>query len=125
MTINIGGKDRPFALDFAAFRVAERRHGVRISLADFSDIGLGDFAKYVWIGLLGSNHDLDELQVLKWMEGADAKVQKAWFDAVMEGVGTFGKLFDDEDAGKKPALTEVKAGGPSTGDKSSLSDTGS
>ena len=125
MTINIGGKERAFALDFAAFRVAERRHGVRISLSDFSDIGLGDFAKYVWIGLLGSNHELDEVQVLKWMEGADAKTQKAWFDAVMEGVGTFGKLFDDEDAGKKPAPTAAQSDGPSTGSKSSLSATGS
>lgn len=121
MTVKIGGKDRQFSLDFAAFRVAERRHGVRIGLKDFSDIGLGDFAKYLWIGLLCADHDLTEDQVLKWMEGADAKQQKAWFDAVMEGVGTFGKLFEEEDEdGKKP-----EAGGPSTGSESSLSLTGS
>lgn len=121
MTINIGGKEREFALDFPSFRVAEKRHGVRIALSDFSNIGLGDFAKYVWIGLLAGDHELAEDTVLKWMAGADAKTQKAWFDAVMEGVGTFGSLFEDEDDEKKSQPDD----GPSTGAKSNLRATGS
>ena len=122
MTISIGGKEREFALDFAAFRVAERRHGTRIELSDFSSIRLGDFAKYLWIGLLASDHDMSEDQVLKWMSGASKKEQKAWFDAVMEGVGTFGSLFEDEEKDEKKSEPD---GGPSIGVKSSLPLTGS
>ncbi len=120
MTIKIGGKEREFDLGFYAFRVADKRHGVRITGVEFGSLSMGDFAKYLWIGLLVSDSTLTEEQVLDWMKNASPEFTRECYDAVMEGIGSFGKLVsgeEDEEAPGKP--------GPSTGDKSSLRPTGS
>lgn len=123
MTIKIGGKERGFDLGFYAFRVADKRHGVRITGEEFGDLGMGDFAKYLWIGLLVSDPTLTEDQVLVWMKDATPEFTKICYDAVMDGIGSFGKLLtgveDDQDETGKSLDT------PSTGAGSSLQLTGS
>ncbi len=124
--IKIGGKEREFDLGFYAFRVADKRHGVRITGEEFGNLSMGDFAKYLWIGLLVSDPTLTEDQVLKWMQDASPEFTKACYDAVMDGIGSFGKLVlgeDEEDAPGKPEA--IPPDGPSTGDASSLRRTGS
>ena len=120
MSIKIGGKDRAFALDFYSFRVAEKHHGVRITGSEFGDIGMGDFAKYLWIGLLADDAKLTEDKVLGWLRGASATLNQQCYDAVMDGIGSFGSFSEeeDQDVGKSQD-------GLLTGSKSSLSPTGS
>ena len=122
MTIKIGGKEREFDLGFYAFRVADKRHGVRITGVEFGDLGMGDFAKYLWIGLLVSDPTLTEDQVLAWMKDATPEFTKDCYDAVMDGIGSFGELLtgveDEQEPGKSLDT-------PSTGGTSSLQRTGS
>ena len=121
MTIKNGGRDRRFALDFYSFRVAEKRHSVRIRGQEFGDIGMGDFAKYLWIGLLADDAALTEDHVLEWIKDADDKLKSECYEAVMDGIGSFGTFSEEEDEAEpgKPLA------GPSTGSKSNLSATGS
>jgi hypothetical protein len=115
--VRIGGKERTFSLDFASFRVAEKRHGQRIRADEFGDIGLGDFARYLWVGLLAGDHALTEDEVLKWLSDCSPEEHKALFQSVMEGIESFGSLFEDQDLGE----AQPPAGQPSTGGESSLS----
>ena len=119
--IKIGDKDREFSLDLYTFRIAHKKHGVRIAATDFSDIALGDLALYLWVGLLADNPTLSEDQVLGWIRNTDAKTQQEWLEMVVDAIGSFGQLEveAEEEDGKKPE------GGLSTGKKSVLLPTGS
>ena len=115
--VEIGGKKRPFSLDFASCRIAEKRHGLAIDWADFGKLSPADMAKYLYVGLLAGDHDLTEDEVLDWMTKATDEQKRSYTAAVMDGIEYLGSLLPDN-AG------EAKATG-SHGSESSLSPTGS
>jgi hypothetical protein len=66
--IQIGGKKRKLRLSSAAFRIAERKHGVRVPASTLADMSLSDIGTLVWIGLLPTDPDLTLDQVDEWID---------------------------------------------------------
>jgi hypothetical protein len=71
VTLHLGGKDRRFKLGPAAFRLAQLKHNTNVSMAALQSPSFDVFATLAWIGLLPSNPELKEVEVVIWMAAED------------------------------------------------------
>jgi len=105
IVVTLGGESRRLKLGPAAFRLAERDHGITFSLADFDTAVLspGRLAMLVWIGLLPDNRELQEDTVLGWLDEADEEeILGKVFQAVMRMAEGYAKAFGDKGNVKGP-----------------------
>lgn len=105
VVVTLGGKARRLKLGPAAFRLAERDHGITFSLSDFDQAVLspGRLAMLVWIGLLPDDRELPEDTVLEWLDEADQEdVLGKVFRAVLRMAEGYAKAFGDAGNAKRP-----------------------
>lgn len=106
IVVTLGGKVRRLRLGPAAFRLAERDHGITFSLADFNDAVLspGRLALLVFVGLLPENRDLKEDTVIDWLLESDDEdaILGAVFAAVMRMAEGYTSAFGDAGNPKRP-----------------------
>ena len=70
-TALMGGEIRRLRLSMGGFRIAKKRHGVSISLADLSNPSFETLAMLVWIALLPDLPDLDETVAMQWLSNVN------------------------------------------------------
>ena len=106
IVVTLGGEARRLRLGPAAFRLAQRDHGVEFSLSDFGEAALSPakLALLVWVGLLPDNRDLQEDTVIDWLLDADdeEEVLGKVFTAVLRMAEGYTKAFGDAGNVKRP-----------------------
>lgn len=74
-TVHLGGKARTVKLKLSSFRIAEMRHGVKVSTDMFEDFTLEALPRLVWIGLLADDPDVTEDDVMVWLAQSDDEAE--------------------------------------------------
>jgi len=104
IVVHLGGKDRRIKLGPAAFRYAESKHGVTVSINDLAAPSAALLASLVWIGLLPDDQELKEDTALAWLAAADdeAEITGRVYKAVGGMMEGFTKAFGDSGNAPQP-----------------------